>query len=711
MKALKTKGLLVFAASAIMALAGCTAPGASSSEKSVEETYARENDDTVYDRVFGAYDAALEEAHGVVDNDERYVAYAKAEAKLLAAGIMVPTYTQGGTYAVTRVAPKTISAAQHGLDSDRLQYMRIRSGAGKETLITAADRAAMKAQWSAAAIAGDSSLYDVDAFFAAKGWEFATEYITTTSKWPATADVLSTYRAADTEPLCNGLEGLVEYDNVGKLVGAMAVNQPNGLPYILSEDGKTLTFEIREGAKWVNSIGEVVADVTADDFEAGFQHGLDACPALSYLSAGIIEGVTEYLGDKTKAAGLGIKAVDGKVVIKLVQPESFFDSRLVYSCFMPLNRAFYVSKGGKFGADFNPKDESYLYGKQGEPDSILYNSAFYCSKWETTSSSGEMVFTKNQHFYNAENVKLNTVKFIFDNGGDPEGLYNQTLTEGKFAGIGLGAANGLLDKAKKDGIFNDYAYISDTNATTFFGSLNLNRGAFAAADGSMASSQSEHQKVLNHNAFNNLYFRRGFLHGFDRVTWNDVRCGEGVGRFGLRNTYTPPNFVRLGKTVMDGEHSFPAGSSYGDLIMYYVAQEGCLMKSADDGVDGWFDVKTAKAELAAAKAEIENWGENDKIVIDKIYYAPSVSMTAQANAFKQVIEKNIGEYVTVNLIAAETEDQYYAAGYDLETGSELPQDFFDGSGWGPDYLDPGTYLDTYSASRSSEMIKVSGLDM
>ena len=97
-------------------------------------------------------------------------------------------------------------------------------------------------------------------------------------------------------------------------------------------------------------------------------------------------------------------------------------------------------------------------------------------------------------------------------------------------------------------------------------------------------------------------------------------------------------------------------------------------------------------------------------MIDKVYFSGSVAQKSQMDAFKKFIEEAIGEWVEVNPIEVTTTDDYYNSGYYCETGEELPQDYFDGSGWGPDYLDPGTYLDTFSAKRDASMMKVMGLD-
>ena len=78
------------------------------------------------------------------------------------------------------------------------------------------------------------------------------------------------------------------------------------------------------------------------------------------------------------------------------------------------------------------------------------------------------------------------------------------------------------------------------------------------------------------------------------------------------------------------------------------------------------------------------------------------------NAMKQSIEAASGGLIKVNLIEYATRDTYLDATYWYGAGSEANFDLNDGSGWGPDYGDPQTYLDTM-LSPSGYMLKSLGL--
>ena len=51
-----------------------------------------------------------------------------------------------------------------------------------------------------------------------------------------------------------------------------------------SEDGMTWTFHIRPGMKWVNSKGEVIGDVTANDFVFAWRQLLNPVNAAEYYA-------------------------------------------------------------------------------------------------------------------------------------------------------------------------------------------------------------------------------------------------------------------------------------------------------------------------------------------------------------------------------------------------------------------------------------------
>ncbi len=665
-------------------------------------TYVRGDDEEIYALILGGYDELINKAKEAATDSERFVLYAQAEAYLLDSAVMIPTTTQGGAFTISRIAPRTVPYVQWGNDDDRWKGIII-----SDTFLTPAERDELLDIW-AKAVKGETT-YDPAAWLTAHGHKIIKDYKTTFSTAPVTLDTLNTSSQSDTEILVNCTDNLVQYNNLGQMIPALAES------WEVSDDGLTYTFHIRKGAYWSTSEGAKYAEVTARDFEAGFHHMLDAQAGLEWLVAGespeeeVIKGSYAYLYTSGKWDDVGYKAVDDYTLqVTLSVPRSYFMTMLTYSCFAPICESFYLAHGGVFGIDeytAATADASYTYGKNTDVSSQVYNGAFILQQLNDASI---IQVVKNPNYYDPESVKIDSITWIFDAGENPKATYGDVV-KGVYAGTGLSEASGTLALAKEDGNFDKYAYISDTTSTSFFGGLNLNRGTFALNSGACASGKTEEQKIDTETAMMNKNFRKAVLFSFDKATYNAVTRGADLATTNLRNMYTHPEFVQLSEDVTTANGvKFVAGTMYGEIVQYYLDKMGSPVKVAD-GIDGWYHPAEAKRHLEFAKKELGNsvkW----PIVIDVVYYSASVNITAQAQAFKQSIEGVLGaENVTVNLVEATTIADYYASGYRASNGEAGNFDMFYGSGWGPDYGDPFTYLGTFRGAGAGYMTKVIGL--
>ena len=683
-------------------------------------SWKRFSDEKVYEHVLGEYEELAYIAKAETNENLRYVKFAKAEAALMDSATFMPTTTQGGNYAITRVAARTIPYSMWGNDTDRLKHMvvvKANDAADKNNFIASEDRAVLIEKWNVAR--GGGAAYEPAAILTGKGYELADKYTTIFSTAPATLDILNTSMAADTESLVNAIEGLVEYDNLGILQPRLAKALPT-----LSADGKTYTFEIRDDAYWYTADGQQYQKVSVDDFVAGFQHMLDAKAGYEWVAQGVIEGVSEYLAGKGSFDQVGYKAVDGKVQITLCEETPYFLSKLSYSCFMPMNRQFFLEKGGAFGiaefAEAKAKD-TYAYGDVKSVSNMVYNSAFI----PQAIIAGEKIqYAKNPAYYDNAKTTLNKLLWVYDAGDNPTASYN-TAVAGGYSGTGLSAASGTLDLAKGDGNFEKYHYVTDTNAVTFFGGFNVNRGTFEV--GTVRSYKNEQQKIDYAWAIQNNNFRRALQHSWDRVTFNGVSVGEELAALSLRNIYTAPEFVGLSKDVEFQGHTFEQGSTYGELVEYFLKEVYHRNAETEDGQDGWYNPTEARKYLYAAKQELgDDWAA---VKIEIECYAGSKNQVAQAQAFKDSFEKALnyvadkdGNFVLdkdgnkqaeanveINIMLVQNTTDYYAAGYRATNGEDGCFDFFYSYGWGPDYGDPASYLDTFLGGGAGYMTKVIGL--
>ena len=534
---------------------------------------------------------------------------------------------------------------------------------------------------------------------------------------PKTWDYFATSRAADSEAIVNGLEMLMEYDVEGVQQPALATG------YTVSDDGLTYTFTIREGCVWVDSQGRKVADVTADDFVAGFQHMLDAQGGLEFLVIGVVKNAAEYIsGEITDFSEVGVKAVDDYTLeYTLEAPCRYFVTMLGYNPFAPMSREYYTSQGGQFGQDYDPSAETYTYGTS--PNNIAYVGPYVVTNF---TSENTIVFQANESYWNADNINVHTINWIFNDGTDVTKAYTD-CKNGIVSGVGLNTTTVKL--AKEDKLFDDYAYVSNTDATSYMAFLNINRAAYANVndESTVVSEKTDEQKAATVAAMKLQNFRMALCTSVDRASYNAQRVGEELKLNNLRNSYTPGNFVTLTEDVtvdINGEATtFPAGTNYGVIMQAQIDADGSPLKvydpTADDGAgssdtfDGWYNPEAAKKFLDAAIAELAEQGievtTDNPIVIDYPYPSNSELFTNVANALKQSVEKTLDGLVVVNLVACVDSEGWYYAGYYTDFGYEANYDVYDVSGWGPDYGDPSSYLDTFLPDYAGYMIKCIGI--
>ena len=660
----------------------------------------------VYDLVLGDFYTAYQAAAAEKDVATRYAKMAIAEAKLLGAGVFLPTTSKGGNYAMTKVAPYTNTPILYGNDTYRFHNRVVT----KEP-IEAAHIAEMKAKWNEVLGTGTYEQWVKD-YLTDKGYtieDTATFYFDAdVTYW----DVLATSYAADSEILVQTYDGLIENDMENQAKPALA------LSYTVSEDGLKYTFTLRQGVEWVDNQGRKVADLTADDFVAGMQHMMDVAGGLEYLvcagCANILNADQYISGEITDFAQVGVKALDDYTLeYTLTEPTPYFPTMLGYGVFAPMSRSYYESMGGKFGADYDNTAKTYLYGKG--PDSIAYCGPYLITSY---TSNNSIVLTANESYWNAGNINLKSFTYMYTDGTDHQKMYDDF-----FNGVvdTLGMTTERVTIAKEKGTFDKYAYISDTDATTYCGFFNLRRAAFVTGENIGKSLKDEDEKVRTGAAMLNKHFRLALAMSIDRGTYNAQSVGEELKLNSLVNSYTPGNYVNLPNDVtiaINGtEKTYPAGTMYGQIVQDQLDADGIKLTvwngTASTGFDGWYNPEAVAAEMAKAIEELKAVGvevsAEKPIYLDIPVRGDYEVSKNQKNAMKKSIEEASAGCIKVNLVEYATRDDYLAATYRFEIGKDANYDLNDGSGWGPDYGDPSTYLGTMLPQYAGYMTKSLGI--
>ncbi len=207
--------------------------------------------------------------------------------------------------------------------------------------------------------------------------------------WMTTSELesLDPAKADDTaseEQIANTYEGLYRLGKNSKVEPGVAVSSS------VSKDGLTWTFNLRKNAKWSNG-----DPVTADDFVYAWRRQVDPKTASSQVNnyQGIKNAIKISEGKK-KIKTLGVKA-EGKykLVVQFETPVPYFKVVTAISL-KPLD-----SKAvNKYGKKYGTKSEY-----------AVYNGPFTSAGW--TGSSLTWKLAKNKYYWDAENVKLDSVNY------------------------------------------------------------------------------------------------------------------------------------------------------------------------------------------------------------------------------------------------------------------------------------------------------------
>ena len=688
-----------------------SASASSESEAEAEESEMPEGyDETsteLYNEALGDFNDALATAKEAETVDERYALMAVAEGKLMESAMMYPLTSKGGMYAMYRMAPRTKDYTLWGSDRDRYHQYVVTTD-----FIKAEDYNEMRAKWDELKGTGTYESW-VKEYLAGKGYTLKDSFSMPYSSDPVTWDGLATSRAADNDAIINTYDGLMEYDVEGTLQPALAES------YEVSDDGLTYTFHLRKDVKWTDSQGREVDTVKADDFVAGMQHMCDAQGGLEYLVQGVIKNVSQYIsGEVTDFDEVGVKAVDDYTVeYTLEEPCSYFMTMLGYTIFMPMSRSYYQSQGGKFGAEYDSSAADYQYGKDS-------NSIAYCGPYLVTNATAKntIVFKLSDSYWNKDNVNIKTLTWLFNDQSDVTKMYTDAKA-GTVDYVNLNTST--METAKSEGLYDQYAVVSDTDATSFMAFYNINRTATANAnDGTTAKSTKSDEEIQRTNkALQNVHFRRAISFAADRGAYNAQQVGEDLKYTSLRNTFTPGYFVSLSKDttiqINGTDTTFPAGTYYGEIVQKQIDADGVKIKVWDaenktsDGFDGWYNPENAVEELNTAIEELAEDGitidESNPIQIEYPYPSAVEVYTNKANSYKKSVEAALGGKVVINLVDAVDMDGWYYAGYYVNYGYEQNYDVYDVSGWSPDFGDPCSYLDTMLPDYEGYMTKCFGI--
>ena len=489
---------------------------------------------------------------------------------------------------------------------------------------------------------------------------------------PETLDYLISGKQSTKVATSNGIDGLFTNDKYGNLTPAVAED------WSVSKDGLTYTYKIRKGVKWMTSDGEEYAEVTAKDFVNGLKHAADKKSEALYLAETSVKGLSDYLtGNSKDFSTVGIKAVDDYTLeYTLNQPEPYWNSKMAYSIFWPLNEEFEKSKGSDFA-------------KATDPTSLLYNGPFLL-KGLTAKSSIE--FAKNEQYWDKENVHLDTVTLAYFDGSDQESL-ERNFTSGAYSYARLYPTSSNFSKVEES--YKDNIFYTPSGAGVGGLGVNIDRQNYK-----YTSKTTDDEKTSTKKALLNKDFRQALNFAFDRTAYSAQVNGKEGAPLAVRNLFVKPDFVSAGE------------KTFGDLVAEKVTTYGDEWKNVNfaDGQDGLFNAAKAKAEFAKAKTALEAEGVKFPIHLDVPVDQASKNYIARIQSFKQSVEKVLGEENVVIDIQQISKDEFFNVTYYAANAAAEDWDLSGAVGWNPDYEDPSTYLDILKSTNSEQTKTYMGYD-
>ncbi len=189
------------------------------------------------------------------------------------------------------------------------------------------------------------------------------------------------------------VQGTWENRIVGNMFLGLTTEDPFASPipgaaesWTISDDGKTYTFKLRDHS-WSDG-----TPVTAGDFEYSLRRILLPETAAEYASLLFpIANAEQVNSGKAASETLGVRAIDDKTLeVKLVGPTPYFLEQLTHYTAFPVPRHL-VEKHGQAWT---------------KPENIAVNGPYTLKNWVPND---QVVLTKNEKFYDAANLKIDTV--------------------------------------------------------------------------------------------------------------------------------------------------------------------------------------------------------------------------------------------------------------------------------------------------------------
>ena len=238
---------------------------------------------------------------------------------------------------------------------------------------------------------------------------------------PQTIDPLLNTAIDGSNVIVNAFECLMVLNDKNEAEPAAAES------YEVSDDGLVYTFKLRENGKW--SDGE---PVTANDFYYAWMRGMDKATAAEYCYQFFyIKNAEKYYNGEVSADEVGLKVLDDYTLeVTLEAPTAYFTQLLAHQTYSPVREDIVSANPDTWATS---------------PETYIGNGAFKLVQWDMKD---QLVFEKNENYWDADNVKLE--KLIFKLVTDETTAYSE-LKAGNFDVVNSVPSN-EIEPGKEEGL-------------------------------------------------------------------------------------------------------------------------------------------------------------------------------------------------------------------------------------------------------------------
>jgi len=469
-----------------------------------------------------------------------------------------------------------------------------------------------------------------------------------------TFNILYSQRAEDSENLTNLMDGLLQTDPWGNLLPALAES------WASNDNGKTWTFKIRRGAKWVDMNGRAKADITARDWGTALEwilnfHKNDS--ANTSMPIELIDGASayyEYTKSLSAAEGKALRAASGSrffqmvgiqipddytVTYRCITQKPYFHTVALYQCLYPMAQGMIDELGG-------PDAVRAMNNRN-----MWYNGCYTMTSY---IQNNEKVFTKNPLYWDANCERFDTVTIKMVDSLD---VAFQLYTSGEV----------------------DYVQLSESNLNTIYNNVNHRFHNYLIPDPMTKYSYQFHFNFAKRNrdgtpdtnwntAIANTAFRRAWYYGLDLTNY-----------WRRTNSITPMvcenNFYTMRGLVNTSD-----GIEYTELVRREMG-----MQAPNGRTPARYDRAKAMQYKEQAMRELRALGVTFPVRIDHFVAGSNQTALDTAAILKQIFSDCMGDdFMVFNV-------ETYVSNLRAEVINPRLQSIAI-NGWGADYGDPQNYL-------------------